>query len=89
MGKEKVIGSIILIASIIGIVVYGFLLYTYSIVVLQLTIFVAVAGVLAIVGWIGWTMASTPSQPVRTEQPNTGTDSQGKEVKSNEQEPTE
>lgn len=89
MGRDRMIGFVILIASIVGIVVYGFLLYTYPIAVLQMTIFVAVAGVLAIVAWIGWTMASTPSQPVRTEQPNTGTGSQGKEVKFNEQEPTE
>jgi predicted DNA-binding transcriptional regulator len=32
----------------------------YSIVVLQVTAFIAVAGILVILAWIGWTMATTP-----------------------------
>jgi len=51
---------VILVASIVGIVVYTWLLFTYAILVLQITAFVAVALVLVIAAWIGWTMATTP-----------------------------
>ena len=60
MNKDQGIGAAILVASIAGIVVYAWLLFAYAIVVLQITAFVAVAGILVIAGWIGWTMATTP-----------------------------
>ena len=64
-------GFVILVASVIGIVVYGFLLYSYPVIVLQVTAFVAVAGILAITAWIGYTMATTPP-PVPLEIEGTG-----------------
>jgi predicted DNA-binding transcriptional regulator len=60
MNKDQGIGAVLLVASIAGIVVYAWLLFTYAIVVLQITAFVAVAAVLVIAAWIGWTMATTP-----------------------------
>ncbi len=60
MNKDQVIGAIILAGSIVGVVVYGWLLYSLAVVVLQITAFFAVAAVLAILAWIGWTMATTP-----------------------------
>jgi predicted DNA-binding transcriptional regulator len=60
MNKDQAIGAIILLVSLAGISVYAWVLYAYSILVLQVTAFIAVAGVLAILGWIGWTMATTP-----------------------------
>ena len=60
MHKDQAIGAIILVASIVGIIVYAWLTYAYPIVVLQITAFVAVAAVLLILAWIGWTMATTP-----------------------------
>jgi predicted DNA-binding transcriptional regulator len=60
MNKDQTIGAIILLVSVAGIAVYAWLLYAYSIVVLQLTAFIAVAGILVILAWIGWTMATTP-----------------------------
>lgn len=57
-------------ASAIAIAVYGWLLYAFSMAVLQITSFIAVAGVLGIVAWIGWTMATTPSlAPIEAEAP--------------------
>jgi threonine/homoserine/homoserine lactone efflux protein len=51
-----------LLVSVVGIA-------AYSIVVLQVTAFIAVAGVLAILAWIGWTMATTsPPAPLDIEQ---------------------
>jgi predicted DNA-binding transcriptional regulator len=60
MNKDQGIGAVLLVASIVGIIVYAWLLFTYAIVILQITAFVAVAAVLVIAAWIGWTMATTP-----------------------------
>jgi len=60
MNKDQGIGAVLLVASIAGIIVYAWLLFTYAIVILQITAFVAVAAVLVIAAWIGWTMATTP-----------------------------
>jgi predicted DNA-binding transcriptional regulator len=60
MNKDQGIGAVILVASVAGILVYAWLLFTYAILVLQITAFIAVALVLIIAAWIGWTMATTP-----------------------------
>jgi predicted DNA-binding transcriptional regulator len=60
MNRDQAIGAVILVGSIVGVIIYALLLYNYAIVVLQITAFVAVAGVLIIMAWIGWTMATTP-----------------------------
>jgi len=60
MSRDQAIGGVILTGSIVGIVIYGWLLYSYSLVVLQVTAFLAVAGVLGILAWIGWTIVTTP-----------------------------
>jgi hypothetical protein len=66
--KDQIVGVIILVAGIVGILAYGWVIYAYPIVVLQITAFLAVAGVLGIAAWIGWTMATTPSpKPIETE----------------------
>ena len=70
MSKDQTWGAGILALSVIGIVIYAVLLYLYPQPVLQVTAFVAVAGVLAITAWIGWTMATTPP-PAPLEIPET------------------
>ena len=62
MEKDQAIGWIIFFASIIVAIVYGWLVFTPSIalVVLQITVFVAIAAILGILAWIGYTMATTP-----------------------------
>lgn len=60
MNKDQSIGVIILVASVVGILVYAWLIYTFPLIVLQITAFLAVAAVLVILAWIGWTMATTP-----------------------------
>jgi predicted DNA-binding transcriptional regulator len=60
MNKDQGIGAVLLVASVAGILVYAWLLFTYAILVLQITAFIAVALVLIIAAWIGWTMATTP-----------------------------
>ncbi len=68
MGRDRVVGMIILACSLVGILTYGLLLYAYPIIVLQLSIFAVATGVLLIVAWIGWTMVSASSPPT-TRQP--------------------
>jgi len=49
-------------ASVIGILVYAWILFftDWALILLQITAFIAVAGVLGILAWIGYTLATTP-----------------------------
>ena len=69
VSKDQGLGVVILIASILGILIYGGLVFfagfVISVWVLRITAFIAVAGVLAILAWIGYTLATTPPpQPI-------------------------
>jgi len=60
MANDRAIGGGILIGSILGIIIYGLLIYWWPLQVLEITAFVAVLVLLAILAWIGYTMATTP-----------------------------
>lgn len=62
MSKDQVVGVLLLLIGVVGIVVYGWLVFLsqWSMLILQLTGFIAVAAILAIVAWIGYTLATTP-----------------------------
>jgi len=62
MSKDQIIGVAILIGSIGGILIYFYLVFlsTWILLTMQLTAFIAVAGVLGILAWIGYTLATTP-----------------------------
>ncbi|MEM2794293.1 MAG: transcriptional regulator, partial [Thermofilaceae archaeon] len=61
MTRDQAIGAGLMVGSIAGIALYGWLLTTpYSSLVIHLTAFIAVAGVLGILAWIGYTLATTP-----------------------------
>lgn len=60
MANDRAIGGGILGGSIIGIIIYGLLIYYWPLIVLEITAFVAVLVLLAILAWIGYTMATTP-----------------------------
>jgi predicted DNA-binding transcriptional regulator len=60
MANDRAIGGAIFAGSIIGIIVYGLLIYYWPLLVLEITAFVAVLVLLAILAWIGYTMATTP-----------------------------
>jgi predicted DNA-binding transcriptional regulator len=62
LSKDQAVGALLLIAGVLGIIIYGWLVFLseWSMFILQLTGFVAVAAILAIVSWIGYTMATTP-----------------------------
>jgi predicted DNA-binding transcriptional regulator len=68
LNKDQTLGATILVGSIVGILIYGWLLYIFPIIVLQVSAFVAAAGVLGLLAWIGWTMATTPPlEPIEPE----------------------
>ena len=60
VSKDQLIGVLLLIGSVAGIAVYGWLVFLtpYSYVVMQVTAFIAILAVLAILAWIGYTSVS-------------------------------
>jgi len=62
MSRDQAIGTAILAGSIGGILIYFYLIFLSSwiLLIMQLTAFIAVAGVLGILAWIGYTLATTP-----------------------------
>ncbi len=69
MPNDRVVGGGIFGASVLGILVYAGLLYYFPIYILEITAFVAVALLLGILAWIGYTMATTPPPEPITEIP--------------------
>ena len=60
--NDKVMGYIILIGSLFGVACYFYLVFLspWALLVVQVSAFLAVAAVLAIMAWIGYTLATTP-----------------------------
>ena len=70
MNKDQLVGTLILIASIIGILVYRWIVFLteWALILLQLIGFMAVAVVLEVLAWIGYTLATTsPPKPIENE----------------------
>lgn len=61
MGRRKAVGAAIFALSVAGFVVYAYLLMLseWSPIVLQLSVMMIVGGILGVVSWIGYTMATT------------------------------
>ena len=64
MASDKGTGTLLLIIGLAGILIYSWLLFLYNAsmttLILQITAFLAVAMILVIIAWIGYTMATTP-----------------------------
>ena len=65
MPSDRAIGAGLLAAAAIGVVVYGWLLFLppregLDLLVLKLTAFALVAGLLGILAWVGYVLATTP-----------------------------
>jgi len=62
MGKDQVVGGLLVVVSAVIIILYGFLVFfsSYDMLLLKLTGFIAVAGIFGILAWIGYTLATTP-----------------------------
>lgn len=66
MTRDQLVGGLLLAASVAVIAVYGWLVFLteYYLTVLRLTGFIVVTGVFGILGWIGYTLATTPPKPI-------------------------
>ncbi|MEM3713010.1 MAG: transcriptional regulator [Thermoproteota archaeon] len=62
MTKDQALGLLLFLGSVVGAVLYLWLLFLspWQMLVLQITAFVAVGFILFILGWIGYTLATTP-----------------------------
>ena len=60
--NDKTTGWIILLGSLLGIVIYFYLLFIspWVLVTIKVSALLAVGGVLLIIAWIGYTLATTP-----------------------------
>jgi len=59
---DRVVGALILVGSVLGVACYFWLVFMspWAWLTVQLSAFLAVAAVLAIMAWIGYTLATTP-----------------------------
>ncbi|MFZ8839464.1 MAG: transcriptional regulator, partial [Pyrobaculum sp.] len=59
MHRDKAIGVSLMAVGVIGILLYGWLVFfsPWQVLILQLTAFVAVAAVLGILAWVGYALA--------------------------------
>jgi len=62
MHRDQIIGGLITVASIVAIIAYAWAIFftEWSLLLMRVTAFVAVAAVLGIIAWIGYTLATTP-----------------------------
>ena len=62
MSKDQALGSMILLGSILGIAAYFYLTFLspWIVLTIQISAFIAVAAILLIIAWIGYTLATTP-----------------------------
>ena len=62
MDKDQGLGWLILVFSVLGIVLYYYLVFmsTWSLLTIEISAFLAVAMMLLIFAWIGYTLATTP-----------------------------
>ena len=61
MAEGQTLGAIVLVVSVIGIPLYGYLIFFWdALLVLEVAVFLEVVSVLCILAWIGHTLATTP-----------------------------
>ncbi len=63
----RIAGYTLLVASILAFIIYAYLLLStdLGILILQLTVLAAIAALLAVLAWIGYTMATAPTHQDR------------------------
>jgi len=56
------VGALLMVLAVAVIIVYGWIVFftEWSLLLLQITGFIAVLGVFGILAWIGYTLATTP-----------------------------
>jgi predicted DNA-binding transcriptional regulator len=78
MARDRIIGAALVVGAVVGVIIYGLLMFAFgskiSLLVLEISAFIAVLAVLAILGWIGYVMATTPPPvPLEPEPATTST----------------
>ncbi len=65
MTRQRNLGITIFVLCIVGFVVYAYLLMLseWSPIVLQLSVLMAVGGILGVISWIGYNMATSKPSP--------------------------
>jgi len=63
--SDKSVGAVLLIGSIIGILIYAWLMFfapspEVTLWAIKITLFAGVGAILTVLGWIGYTLVSTP-----------------------------
>ena len=81
MARDRAIGGALVAGAVIGVIIYGSLMFllgsAVALLVLRITAFVAVLAILAILGWIGYVMATTPPPVPLEPEPATATSGEG------------
>lgn len=62
--RGSIIGILLLGGSVSGVLFYGWLVFSFATITLQVTAFAIVAALFAGLAWIGWSMAVVPPPPV-------------------------
>jgi predicted DNA-binding transcriptional regulator len=60
MSKDQAGGLAIFVLSVLGIILYGWFVYGWPLITLQVTAFLSAALILAITAWSGYMVATTP-----------------------------
>lgn len=62
MLNDRLMGYGILLGSLLGVACYFYLVFLspWILLVIQISAFIAVAGILSIIAWIGYTLVTTP-----------------------------
>ena len=64
MSKDQGIGALMLVGAIAVILIFAWMITTeYALLALKIIAAIAVVGVMGIVAWIGYTLATTPPPP--------------------------
>ena len=89
MADDRILGGGILGVSVLGVVVYFWLVFMspWAMLTIQVSAFLAVAAVLLIMAWIGYTLATTPPPvPIEDLDLDFGEDEEEEEVEEEESE---
>ena len=79
---DKVLGYVVLFGSLLGIACYFYLVFLspWALLVVQVSVFLAVAAVLLIMTWMGYTLATTPlPEPLEDFEEEPSTEEKGEE----------
>ncbi len=91
--NDKTTGSLLLVAAVGILAVYAYGLFfagsSISLLVLQITAFIAVAIILGLIGWIGYSIATTAPPPPPEPESDTGHSGKKEETSPEDKPPQE